>query len=61
MLGDLAYPEDIQPLARPRWLRFAMIGGLLFGSLLIGSGILRILIFGGLLGGAAISAKKAMD
>ncbi len=49
VLGDNAYPEGLRPLAQPRWLKFAFIGGIIFASILLVSGIIRLLLIGGVL------------
>ena len=49
VLGQHAYPEDLKPLAKPRWLNYALIGAAVFATLLLGFGILRLLLVGGAL------------
>ena len=49
VLDGQAYPEDIRPLASPSWLKFVFIGVIALGALMIGLGILKLLIIGGVL------------
>jgi len=49
VLGDIAYPVGLRPLAQPKWLKYAFIGGLIFASLILVGGIIRLLFLGGIL------------
>ncbi len=58
VLDGNAYPEGIRPLVRPAWLKYALIGGAVLGSIMIGLGILRLLLIGGVLFAAGRAATK---
>jgi hypothetical protein len=61
VLDGQAYPEDIRPLASPSWLKFVFIGGIVLGAIMIGLGILKLLIIGGVLfaAGRELMKKKS--
>lgn len=58
VLDGQAYPEGIRPLAKPKWLKFVLIGGVILGCILMGLGILRLLIIGGVLFAAGKALTK---
>lgn len=49
VLGENAYPEGLRPFAKPKWLQWGLIGVSCFAGLLITTGILRLLLIGGVL------------
>lgn len=61
VLDGQAYPEGIRPLASPSWLKFVFIGGIVLGAIMIGVGILKLLIIGGVLfaAGRELMKKKS--
>lgn len=62
VLGENAYPVDLRPLAKPRWVNYAVIGLAIFATFLIAIGILRLLLVGGVLvaaGHALLKDKKS--
>lgn len=58
VLGENAYPQDIEPFAKPSWLNYLLIGATALGLLFLVWGVLRLLLIGGILISAA---KKAKD
>ena len=61
VLGEQAYPEGIQPLTKPSWLKFVFGAGIVLGGLMIASGVFRLVLLGGLVGGGLLAAKKVID
>lgn len=58
VLNGHAYPEDIEALIQPGWLKTAFVSAFLFGSVLIGLGVLRLLVLGGVIFAAGRSILK---
>lgn len=61
VLNGHAYPEEIEALVRPGWLKYTFIAAFLLGGIMIGFGLLRLLVIGGVLFAAGRSMLKKDD